>query len=116
MDAFVIPKTSRNSEMALKFIDFFLDPKNAYRNASVVGYCTPILAAYKWIIDPLEAEKLGLCNYNEDKEWLDNWSWSNNKYYPLNESLNPFKGISLSNFDQSILDKINQMINKVKTS
>jgi spermidine/putrescine-binding protein len=116
MDAFVIPKDSRHVELAHQFIDFFLDPVHAYENASTVGYCTPVLQAYNWIVDPLQAERDGVCDYAQDSEWLDNWAWANQKYYPLNSSTNPFYGISLSNFDQTLLDKINQMINKVKTS
>ena len=115
MDCFVIPTKSRHEDLALKFIDFFIDPENAYANASTVGYCTPILQTYKWIVDPLLAEADGLCVYEEDKDWLDAWKYANEKYYPLNSVENPFKGVPLSNYEQSLLDIINQMVNKVKT-
>ncbi|MDR2828822.1 MAG: extracellular solute-binding protein [Acholeplasmatales bacterium] len=117
MDAFVIPTKARNVDLAHKFIDFFLDPVNAYENASTVGYCTPVLKTYNWIINPLKAEEDGIIeSYVDDKEWLDNWAYANNKYYPLNSAVSPFTGIALSNFDQSVIDKINQMINQVKAS
>ncbi len=37
-DAMVIPKTSTNQELANKFIDFMLDPDNAFQNALAIGY------------------------------------------------------------------------------
>jgi spermidine/putrescine-binding protein len=117
MDAFVIPKKSRNSELAYKFIDFFLDPQNAYENASTVGYCTPVVKAYNWIIDPISAITDGVIDqeyYDEDIEWLDNWSYANNRYYPLTLP-GEFSGISLSDFDNNIIDLINQMVNQIKT-
>jgi spermidine/putrescine-binding protein len=115
MDAFVIPKKARHVDLAHEFINFFLNPYNAYENASTVGYCTPVLEAYNWIINPELAESLGLCDYTEDKEWLDNWSYANNRYYPLNSESDPFNGVALSNFDKKTLDRINQMVNQVKT-
>ncbi|MDR2867173.1 MAG: extracellular solute-binding protein [Acholeplasmatales bacterium] len=118
MDAFVIPKKSRNSELAYKFIDFFLDPLNAYENASTVGYCTPVVKAYNWIVDPQLALNDGVIDaqyYLEEESWLNSWSYANNRYYPLT-SPGSFNGISLSDFDTKIIDLINQMINQIKTS
>lgn len=37
-DSMVIPKTSKNPTLANQFIDFMLDPDNAYQNATVIGY------------------------------------------------------------------------------
>ena len=45
-DSFVITKHARNVDLAHEFIKFFLNPDVAYRNASIVGYCTPNLLAY----------------------------------------------------------------------
>lgn len=42
IDAFVIPEVSQNTELAHKFIDFFLDHEIAVANADWVGY-TPVL-------------------------------------------------------------------------
>lgn len=41
-DSMVIPKTSKNPTLANQFINFMLDPENAYQNATVIGY-TPAL-------------------------------------------------------------------------
>ena len=43
IDAFVIPNTSKNTELAHKFINFFLDIDNAAENADWVGY-TPVIS------------------------------------------------------------------------
>ncbi|MDY0277292.1 MAG: ABC transporter substrate-binding protein [Acholeplasma sp.] len=99
MDAFVIPKKARNVDLAHKFINFFLDPQNAYENASVVGYATPLVNTYKMITE-----------YEGEEAWETAWAYANKKYYPMNET----KGIPLQNFSQDILDKINQMMNRVK--
>ncbi|MDG0814248.1 ABC transporter substrate-binding protein [Cohnella rhizosphaerae] len=40
-DNMVIPKTARNLDGALKFMNFMLDPANAAQNAEYVGYATP---------------------------------------------------------------------------
>ncbi len=40
-DCMVIPKTSKNKEAAERFMNFLLDPKNAYQNTEYVGYATP---------------------------------------------------------------------------
>ncbi|WP_397537355.1 PotD/PotF family extracellular solute-binding protein [Rummeliibacillus pycnus] len=50
-DNMVIPKTSKNYEGALKFINFMCDPKVAAQNAEYVGYSTPNKAALK-LLDP----------------------------------------------------------------
>lgn len=46
-DAMVIPTTSTDVVMAHKFIDFMIDPDNAYENATAIGYCPTITAAYE---------------------------------------------------------------------
>lgn len=52
-DGMVIPKTSKNTEMAHKFIDFFLDTEVAYLNASYVGYSPAI----KSVISTIEEDE-----------------------------------------------------------
>ncbi|CCV64659.1 putative ABC-type spermidine/putescine transport system, binding component [Alteracholeplasma palmae J233] len=107
MDAFVIPKKAKHVDLAHKFINFFLDPENAYENASVVGYATPLLKSYEMIT-----------NYVGEDEWLTDWAYANKTYYPILGSDSPvrFKGTPLKNLKQEELDKINNMVNKVKIS
>lgn len=105
MDSFVIPKKARHVESAHKFVDFFLRPEIAYLNASVVGYCTPLVASYEMIT-----------SYEGDDPWLSSWAYANKKYYPLPESgaEKKFSGLPLSNLSKDFLRKINIMVNNVK--
>lgn len=41
LDGIVIPKHSQNYELAHKFINFMLEPKNSLSNVKYVGYATP---------------------------------------------------------------------------
>jgi len=38
-DSMIIPTTSANVTLANKFINFMMNPANAYRNAQAIGYC-----------------------------------------------------------------------------
>lgn len=52
-DGMVIPTTSKDVVMAHNFINFMIDPINAYENARTVGYCPALTSAYdKMLIDP----------------------------------------------------------------
>ena len=52
-DGMVIPKTSRDVVMAHNFINFMIDSENAYENATAIGYCPTITAAYNSMkVDP----------------------------------------------------------------
>jgi len=44
-DCMVIPKTSQHKKEAEMFINFLLDPENAYQNSEFVGYTSPNKAA-----------------------------------------------------------------------
>ena len=44
-DNIVIPKTMANEKGAYAFINFMLEPENAYQNAKYIGYATPNLKA-----------------------------------------------------------------------
>lgn len=46
VDAFVIPTTSENLELAHQFIDFFRNSENALWNVEYVGYASPIKEVY----------------------------------------------------------------------
>lgn len=102
MDSFVIPKKARHYELAHKFMDFFLRPEIAYMNASVVGYCTPLLKSYEAIVS----------DEQEDRDW----AYANKKYYPILDENSPvkFQGTPLKNMNREFLAKIDTMINNVK--
>lgn len=61
-DGLVIPKTCENYELALKFIDFFLNPNTSYENASYVGYSPTIKETIKIIEEDEEFDEI-LNNY-----------------------------------------------------
>ena len=47
----VIPKSSEHKKEAEAFINFMLDPENAYQNSNAVGYTTPNTEALKRMRD-----------------------------------------------------------------
>lgn len=105
MDSFVIPKKARHVELAHKFIDFFLRPEMAYLNASVIGYCTPLVKTYEMIT-----------NYNGDDEWLNAWAYATKTYYPRfdENSTIKYQGEPLINLERDFLTKIDTMFNNAK--
>ena len=50
-DGMVIPTDAKNVELAHKFIDWFLDPENAYENSGIVGYTTALQSVYDVILN-----------------------------------------------------------------
>ena len=54
IDAFVIPTTSQNVELAHAFINFFLDIDIAVRNADWVGYTPVIVEVFNYMVEELE--------------------------------------------------------------
>lgn len=53
-DAFVIPNTTTNEDLAYKFIDFMLDYENSYENALFIGYCPTLQEVYDDIMSDEE--------------------------------------------------------------
>ena len=50
-DGMVIPKTSKQTELAYKFLDFFLNKDNVLANVDYVGYCPALESAYNTLKD-----------------------------------------------------------------
>jgi spermidine/putrescine-binding protein len=50
VDCMVIPVDADNVDNAHTFIDFFLNPENAYVNSDIVGYTTTLKATYQMIL------------------------------------------------------------------
>ena len=99
MDNFVLTKNARHVDLAYEFMDYFLDTDNAYDNASVVGYCTPLKSTYQKILDDKDAR-----------------SYAMEKYYPIIDNpVKPYSGTPLTNFDKNYLTKITNIVNDVKT-
>lgn len=113
MDSLVIPENARHVELAHKFIDYLLEKENAYLNASVVGYCTPLVSSYKMIVDRVN---INSSTSESDAFWYDNWAKAVEKYYQLEDdgSMN-INGVPLSFFDTEELTKIGNIVNNVKS-
>ena len=106
VDSLVMPKNSRHKELAYQFMNYMLEPDNAYLNASVVGYCTPLIQSYEMIVYP----------FDPNDDWLRKWSIAIQKYYPLpSVTGKQYIGTPLSNLSKDDLTKINNMVNKIKT-
>lgn len=105
LDSIVLTKKAIHLDLAYKFMDFFLQTENAMENASVVGYCTPVLESYNNIVALKDSQILS----------ERNWSYAMTKYYPILEGEKKFKGTPLTNFDKNYLTKVNNVVNDVKT-
>ena len=54
-DAMVIPKSSKNQELAEKFIDFMLRPDISAKNADYIGYSSPIPEAVELLPEDMQS-------------------------------------------------------------
>jgi spermidine/putrescine-binding protein len=97
-DAMVIPTTCKQYDLANEFINFMLDPENAYQNAQAIGYCPTL----KDVVTSYETDAM-------DPE----------SYYYFNEET----GISLSTHDfletypmylNPLYGKTSEQIEKIK--
>ena len=64
VDYMVIPKDSKNKDMAMKFINYMLKPEVAYKNCDYTGYLTP----HKDVMDALKEEDANALEYPTDEE------------------------------------------------
>lgn len=69
-DCMVIPKTSRHKTEAEKFINFMLDPENAYLNSEYVGYASPVTSVFERLMEE-NPEIADMDAYNPSEEVLD---------------------------------------------
>ena len=69
-DAMVIPKTSKNVNLAHKFINFMSDPEVAYKNAMEVGSVPSIKKAFELLkSDPDYEEIIKMYNLRPEVNW-----------------------------------------------
>ena len=69
-DCMVIPSASQHKKEAEMFINFMLDPDNAYQNTEYVGYATPNKAALEKLKEE-NPEVVGMDAYYPSEEILD---------------------------------------------
>ena len=99
MDAMVIPSNAVNVGWAHEFIDWFLDPINAMDNASIVGYATPVQAAYD-----------DITSYVGSDPWLTDWARAYDDYY------SELNGSPYANLSEDDLQLLSDMFDVVKQS
>lgn len=67
IDSMCIPKSSKNKELAEKFINFMLEPEVAKANSEYIGYSTPNQAAFELMDEDVKNNELAY----PSKEYLD---------------------------------------------
>ncbi len=87
-DAMVIPRTSKNYTLANQFINFMLEPQNAYENALAIGYCPTLNSVVNL--------------YQEAAK--------NGKYYYENKE-NPSRSVSMQEFIDKYPVYLNPLVN-----
>lgn len=92
-------------------------------NSSVVGYCTPYQASYDMIVNWQTVDEKWKLYFNEEEygsDWLKNWSYAMQTYYPLPKTSDKvkFKGTVLSNknITNDDLTDITNMVNNAKVN
>lgn len=85
-DSMVIPRTCTQYDLANKFINFMMDPDNAYQNAQAIGYCPTLKAVNElYLSDALDESNY----YYEDvltlKDFLDKYPMYLNPLYGKTE-------------------------------
>ncbi|MFA6692858.1 MAG: hypothetical protein WCR73_03780, partial [Acholeplasmataceae bacterium] len=101
-DGMVIPTNARNVDLAHQFIDFFLDPMNAYENSGIVGYTTTLQATYDMIYNATEGDVVRSIMVQD---------------YPYNPSASGnFAGKPLIAFSSDFTDQIASMVNRVRSN
>ena len=81
-DSMVIPTTCTQYELANEFINFMMDPQNAYQNAQAIGYCPTL----KSVVELYEKDAQDVSNYYyEDvltlKDFLEKYPFYLNPLY-----------------------------------
>jgi len=95
----VIPTNARSVDLAHQFIDFFLDPDNAYENSSIVGYTTTLKDTYDMIYNNTYGDEIRSVMVKD---------------YPYNPATSDsFAGKPLIAFSSQFTDDIASMVNRI---
>lgn len=106
IDNLVMTKNARHKNLAYKFMDYLLEPKNAIKNASIVGYCTALKESYQSLttVDDNSSE--------EEKVRAKLIS----TYYPIIEGEKKYQGTLLTYFSKDELTKLTNLVNNAKVN
>jgi len=112
-DAMVIPTTCEHYDLANKFINFMLDPENAYQNAQAIGYCPTLKEVVNLYEEAKETEY-----YFGDEDTEGSLSYKEfHELYP--NYLNPLYGVDkvymLEPKNSNYLTTCETIVNSAKT-
>lgn len=96
-DAMVIPTTSKQTDLAHKFIDYFLRTDVARENVDAVGYCPTHKAAYNALL--------------EDETWSD--IIDNYPFYPIPDS-EDFRGEIYKDLGNDMYNRFSSILDNAK--
>jgi spermidine/putrescine transport system substrate-binding protein len=99
-DGMIIPKDAKNVDLAHQFIDWFLDPDNAYENSGIVGYTTALQSVYDTIWSAAKGDIVRSVMVQ------------NFPYNPM--SSDSFAAVPLLPFSDSFTNDITTMLSRVK--
>lgn len=97
-DAFVIPNTATNVELAHEFINFMIDTEVAYENAQYVGYCPTITEVFNKLKDDEDFKDI-IINY---------------PYYPI-EDPETFNGEIYKDLGPTVYKQIEEIFQRSKS-
>ena len=124
IDSLVIPKNARHADLARKFINFLLDPNNAWLNNRDIGYIPPLKEVYNMIINEespvtdmhgnliTEGHYLYFEATEEELFWRENWA-------KALQATKPRDGMDLvpfSYFETTEINSLNNVVNNIKVS
>lgn len=117
IDTLVIPTNARHADLARKFINFLLQPENAWLNNRDIGYLPPLQQVYDMIVE-MRAPEVSEDSYlyfeetAEELFWRENWAKAIKAIEPrANMELTPF-----SYLDTEDINKLQNVVNNVKIS
>lgn len=117
IDTLVIPTNARHADLARKFINFLLQPDNAWLNNRDIGYLPPLQQVYDMIVEeraPI-VDKDSYLYFEETAEelfWRANWAKAIKAIEPRDKmDLTPF-----SYFETEDINKLQNVVNNVKVS
>ncbi len=117
IDTLVIPTNARHADLARKFINFLLQPDNAWLNNRDIGYLPPLQQVYDMIVEeraPIvdEDSYLYFEATAEELFWRENWAKAIKAIEPRkNMELTPF-----SYFETDDINDLQNVVNNVKVS
>lgn len=98
-DAMVIPTTSKETDLAHDFINFFLDSEVSYQNTEYVGYCPTLKSVYEMLL--------------EDEYW--NHLLTNYQFHPTKTINNtPSNGEMYKDLGDQVYGKMDELFREIQ--